>query len=373
MILAITCQKWLESVLKNEIKKLWYKIMQSSDTIIYIQWDDEAIAKVNLRSRIANKVYIVAQSDLIVDNFDDLYEEVFAIEWDKYYNPWDPINIYSNTKDSQLTSTPAIQSICKKAIVKKLQNIHNRDEDQKIFENPKQNALEVKISLFSNSLSILINTSGESLHKRWYKQAQHQAPINESLAAAMVQMLWWKFTDILIDPCCGGATLLIEAAMIAKRIAPGANRNFAFEKRNWYDKNILRNLKKQAEENIIKDNKYYIYGGDIDGDSIDIARQNIAKLWLQDDISIEHQALDKWNSGWLLKSNYSLICNPPYGHRIGNKEMNDLYMDLISLSNKSVTSLVITNYEWFETYADKKLRSSKNIYNGGIECKLWKK
>lgn len=369
MLYLLTCQKWLEQVTKKEIQQLGYKC-RWSNTAIYIDGDEAAMARINLRSRCGNKLYIIADEAPVWD-FDQLFDFVSSVDRSKYHAQNVPIVLSIVTHESSLTSVPAIQSIAQKAIFKKLQNTYNVSDRLEFDENLE--SLEIRILIQQNKASVMVNTSWESLQKRWYRSSSWIAPINESLASGIIHMTGWKFSDIFLDPCCGSGTIAIEAAMIAKRIAPWMNRNFIFENRAWYDKKYLQDAKVHAESVIIKDKKYQIYGSDNDLSALWFAKENAIRAGVDDAVVWIHKDLTHWKNNNLLESNYSIVTNPPYGSRMWNtNSLDQLYSDLVTLCDKSVTSSIITSFEWIDNYVWHK-RSFLDIYNWWLACRIYKK
>lgn len=191
------------------------------------------------------------------------------IEWEKYIEEGQPFIVTARSDKSMLTSTPALQAMGKKAISKKLTG-----NDEWRTEDETREPVEIMLSLNNNTVQVLLNTTGESLHRRGYRSHTGDAPLKENVAAALVISSGWKFHEPLYDITCGAGTILIEAAMIAKNIAPGLQRYFAFEKFAWYDKEILSTEIKRANEVIIKDKEHVIIGSDIDPTAIAIAKEN---------------------------------------------------------------------------------------------------
>lgn len=369
MLYGVTCQKWLEVVTKKEISQLGYKC-RGANTFITVDGDEAAMARINLWSRCANKVYIVAWKGS-AGTFDELFDLVWSIDWTKYHIKWSHISITAVSHESKLTSVPAIQSISQKSIFRQLQDRYN-ESNGLVFDDDMV-ALEVRILIQKDEAMIMINTSWQTLSKRWYRTQSVTAPINESLAAAMIYQTGWKFTDLFLDPFCGSGTIAIEAAMIAKRIAPGIGRGFYFENWAWYDKSYLADAKLDANAKVITDKKYAIYGSDIDADAIKVAEQNAERAWVSDTITRIHKDIKHRRDNNLLSGNYTIIANPPYGHRIGDsKAMDWIYQDLIYICNNSVTSSIITSFEPTVDYIWLKW-SAIEMYNGGIECKIYKK
>ncbi len=365
----VSCPFWLSGVLNNEIKKLGIKTFDTFEAGTYADTDWEWIYKINFWSRIANKVFIVLDEEKIFD-FDELFELVKKLDWGKYIKHIWQISISVKSKNSKLDSIRTIQSISHKAIIEKLKDdniIWNISTNMWFTWNTK---VEIYIHLDGNKCQVMLNTSGESLHKRWYRAETWEAPIKENLAAGLILMSGWRFKDLLVDPFCGSWTILIEACMIAKNIAPGKFRNFSFEHFPIFDKTLLGKIREEAKQKEF-DWDYKIKGFDIDPQMIQIAKENIHKAHLDDFIQVEvwdFLEIDFSTFEW----DKRFITNPPYGKRITLQDMEWVY--------EKLKTHIYDNKWWFisgfaQLLEDKELKTwtKKNLYNGADECRFWKK
>ncbi len=369
MLYWVTCQKWLEVVTKKEISQLGYKCWWAN-TFITVDGDEAAMARINLRSRCANKVYIIVWQGSASD-FDELFELVGSIDWSRYHIQWSHISITAISHESKLTSTPAIQSVAQKAIFKQLQAVYNQTDSLEFDDNLAE--LEVRILIQKDEAMIMINTSWQTLSKRWYRTQSVTAPINESLAAAMIYQTGWKFSDLFLDPFCGSGTIAIEAAMIAKRVAPWLGRGFYFENWKWYDEKYLADAVADARTKIITDKKYNIYASDLDLKAIQIAENNAARAGVEDTITRIHKDIKHRRDNNLLNGNFTIVTNPPYWYRMSDiSDIGWLYHDLIYICDSSITSSIITSWEGINKCIWHK-RWSTDIYNWWIECKIYRK
>jgi len=353
----ITCQFGLSSILTSEIKRLGYKPFDTFPTGTYVEWDEKAMMQINLRSRVANKVFVQMWSQKVF-SFDELFDFVHGLEWDKYLSNQD-ISISVHFKNSQLQSQKSIQSICHKAILKKLWTASlSRSQNQK----------DIFVHIENDMAKIFLNTSGKSLHNRGRRTEVWEAPIKENIAAGLVLLGGWKFQEPLWDPFCGSGTICIEAAMIAKNMAPGLQRDFAFEEFPGFQKTMLEELKNQARERIF-DKKYKILGTDIDPRNIVIAEQNAQNAWVKD--SILFQKKDYLDAK--PRQDETIISNPPYGERIKVSNIEELYRKLVTDFGDGCTGGFITSYLMQDIIPNKKQRNTKQINNNGEMCTLWRK
>lgn len=367
MDFCISCASGLESILKKEIQLAWYKVTNSVPKLISFTGDLFAIAKINLRSRVGNKLYLKL-SEKEINSFDELFEVITTIDRSKYISPKTPILITASSKDSQLSSTPAIQGIVKKAIIKKLLKGEGTREEMK--EKP---PIEIHIHLEKNICSILLNTTGDSLHKRWYKLATWIAPINESLAAGLLLLSWWKFHEPLYDIFCGSWTIVIEAALIAKNIAPWHLRTFAFQQFTRYDQSLLIQAKKEAESKIITNKQHTIIWSDNDPKMITIAKMNAKKAGVENHIQFQTKEIQEYITWPEITG--TLVSNPPYGLRFPSKDVEQTHKQIAEIfaKNAKLHGWIITSYENFEQLISMKWWKKSKLYNGGELCYFYKK
>lgn len=356
----ISCPWGCSTILKNELKALGYPKSQIvSPSTLQVEADEAAMARINLRSRIANKVYLVVWSG-IAPTFERLFDVVNRIDWKQYISDKQPFIVTARSNRSLLTSTPALQSMWKKAISKKLTgNDEWREEDASLPE------IEIMLSLDNNTLQLLVNTTGDSLHRRGYRTHTWEAPLKENLAAALVNAAWRKFRDPLIDITCGAWTIVIEAAMIAKNIAPWLRRNFAFEDFSWYPKDILTTEKEKAMNSIITDRQHTIIASDADATMIAIAKENATNAWVAEHITFSVQDMH------LTRNPHGCyISNPPYGQRMSPDDLDAIYDTFNHLFTTPENYWgIITSYDWQPTWD----RETKTFYNGPDKVTFWKK
>lgn len=240
MELLITCPFGLGSLLAQELKRLKLKPFGTFSTGTFVETDLSGLYQINLRSRLANKVYIQIAAGEARD-FDQLFEKVKKSDYGQRTSN-SKISIKVSSRNSQLTSLRSIQSVAHKAILESITHFAREGEE----------TTELLLILENNQLSLFINSSGASLHQRGYREKTGLAPLKENLAAAMVLLSGRKFKSPLIDPFCGSGTIAMEALLIAKNIAPGLRRKFAFEQFSRYDKHLFEQLKAEAQSKIFQ-------------------------------------------------------------------------------------------------------------------------
>ncbi len=309
--LIATATFGLEAVVKREIEALGYRILRSEDAKITFLGDERAIARCNLHLRCADRV-LIKMGEFCAAEFEELFQQVKGIAWEEWIPPDGKFTVNGTSVKSKLHSVPACQSIVKKAIVSRLSEAYGMETF------PETGApYTVKVTLLRDRATITLDTSGAGLHKRGYRVMDVAAPIKETLAAAMVQLSFWKSGRVLADPCCGSGTIPIEAAMIGRNIAPGLNRKFAAEGWEAIPAAVWKEERRAAYKAIDYETELTIYGSDIDGKAVAAARENAIAAGVDD--CIRFRRLDVRDFRAEAPSGI-IITNPPYGERIGEKK-----------------------------------------------------
>jgi len=360
MKLLITCPFWFSVALSREIKVLWYMTYDTFDTGTYCDTDLKGMCYINLRSRIANKVYIVLWKNTC-STFDQLFEIIKNVDWKKYLCIDSPISISVYTNKSMLTSIKTIQSVSHKSIINSLVGIGWK---MKVDEN--KESIEILVSIYKDIWQILINTSWRSLHNRWYRTKQWEAPLKENIAAGLILTAGRHFKKKFLDPFCWSGTLCIEAAMIARNIAPWLYRHFSFESFPYIVKDLFTLIKEEATEKIFK-RKYSIIWTDIDANMIDICRSNAINANVDDTIIFEKKNILDYDESF----DGHIVTNPPYGKRINPEDISFLYKKLELLLRLLSTWGFITSRDWVKK--DIKFRKTKEINNNKEKCTFFLK
>ena len=358
--LLAPCHFGLEAVLKKEILDLGYEISQVEDGRVTFLGDDEAICRANVFLRTAERVLLKVGS-FPAGTFEELFQGTKSIPWEEYI-PKDGkfwVAKASSIK-SRLFSPSDIQSIMKKAMVERMKSHYG------VSWFPETSAaFPIRVFLYKDMVTVGIDTTGESLHKRGYRTLTSKAPITETLAAALIMLTPWKADRILVDPFCGSGTFPIEAAMIAANMAPGMNRSFLSEdwnglipKKLWYE------AMDEANDLVNTEVETDIQGYDIDGEIIRAARQNAERAGVDHLIHFQQRPVSSLSHP---KKYGFLITNPPYGQRLEEKEsLPALYREIGERFRHldSWSAYLITSYEDAEKYIGRKADKNRKIYNG---------
>lgn len=357
------CHFGLESVLKKEIIELGYEIVSVEDGRVTFKGDETVIPRANIFIRTAERILLKMGSFKAV-TFDELFEGTKALAWEEYL----PRNAKfwvtkATTNKSALFSGSSIQSIVKKAIVDRMkQTYHINHFEEDGDEYP------IRVFIFKDMVSIGIDTSGTSLHKRGYRQLVGKAPISETLASALLMLTPWNKDRVLVDPFCGSGTFPIEAAMIGANIAPGMNREFTAD--SWdkvIPKKIWYNAYDEAHDVIRKDIEMNIQGYDLDPEIVKCAMTNAREAGVDKYIHFQARDVKELSNP---KHYGFIITNPPYGERLEDrKDLPELYRTIgESFARLSDWSMyLITSYDEAEKYIGRKADKNRKIYNGMIK------
>lgn len=369
MELIATCAFGLEKLVHDELKKLGLWTLKTEDGRVTFKGDETAMIKANLWLHCADRIQI-KMTEFPATTFDELFDHVNAVEWEKYIGVNDLFPVDATSVKSALHSEPAIQSIVKKAIVKRLQQKYSLET---LPEN--SNAVHhVMVKVNKDQFVVAIDSSGNSLHKRGYRTKANLAPIKETLAAAMITLSDWTPQRTLVDPFCGSGTILIEAAMMANNVAPGfsgTKRDFAFEQWGWLDQTKVIDAYKQADEALKPVEKLSLQGFDIDPLSIEIAQENAKQAGFED---LNFQCADFKTLDFSQFENCTFITNPPYGERLEDREkVLEMYREFGEkfAQTKNCSLFIITSNENFPTLFGRPADKNRKLFNGKIRCYLF--
>ncbi|MCI8495360.1 MAG: class I SAM-dependent RNA methyltransferase [Lachnospiraceae bacterium] len=361
--LIAPCHFGLEAVLKKEIYELGYEITKVEDGRVTFEGDAEAICRANIFLRTAERI-LLKTGQFHAETFEELFQGIKKIPWEEYI-PEDGkfwVTKASSIK-SKLFSPSDIQSIVKKAMVERMKQRY-----RKAWFEENGDSYPLRLFLMKDEVTVAIDTSGESLHKRGYRTLASKAPITETLAAALILLTPWRQDRILVDPFCGSGTFPIEAAMMAANIAPGMNRSFTAE--NWttlIDKKLWYEAVEEAGDLVNTDISVDIQGYDIDGEIVKAARDNARRAGVDHLIHFQQRSVSQLNHP---KKYGFLITNPPYGERLEEREaLPRLYGEIGEALKRldSWSAYVITSYEAAERDIGRKAEKNRKIYNGMLK------
>lgn len=366
--LVATASAGLEAVVGREIRDLGIDCQVENGKVRF-QGDVRTIATTNLWLRAADRIKIVV-GEFPARTFEELFQGVYELDWENYLplGAKFPISKAKCVK-SKLHNEPSVQAISKKAVVKKLQKIYHRPEGVPLQENGAE--FRIEVSILKDKATVMIDTTGASLFKRGYRVEKGGAPIKENMAAAIIELSNWYPDKPFIDPTCGSGTFCIEAAMIGMNIAPGFNRNFAFEEWNWVDADLVQQVRDEAEEKANYDIELDISGFDIDGRMIDIAKKNAEEAGLADVIKLKQMRLQDLKTD---KINGVIVSNPPYGERLlDDKAVDILYnkMGQTFAPLKTWSKFILTSDEQFERKYGSQADKKRKLYNGTLRVDLY--
>ncbi len=362
--LIAPCHFGLESVLKREIHDLGYDITDVADGRGTFFGDEEALCRANIFLRSAERILLKAGS-FHAESFEELFQGTKSLPWEEYI-PKDGrfwVAKAASVK-SKLFSPSDIQSIMKKAMVERLKEVYH------VNWFPEDGAnYPVRVFLLKDQVTVGLDTTGESLHKRGYRKLTVKAPIAENLAAALIMLTPWNGGRILVDPFCGGGTIPIEAAMMAAGIAPGMNRNFlAGEWTGVVGKEVWQDALEEAKDLVNLSVKTDIQGYDIDDHMVEIARENARLAGVDKLIHFQRRGVEQLSHS---KKYGFLICNPPYGERLQDKEELPKLYQTIGERFEALDSwsmYLITAYENAERDIGRKADKNRKIYNGMMKA-----
>ncbi|QUW22147.1 class I SAM-dependent RNA methyltransferase [Sporosarcina sp. Marseille-Q4063] len=358
--LVATSAMGLESLVADEVKALGYET-RTENGKIFFSGDTTAIARANMWLRVADRVRIIA-GEFHAKTFDDLFERTKAIPWEMYLPVDAAFPVAGKSVKSTLFSVPDCQAIVKKAIVERLNLAYKRNG----FLPESGPLFKLEVSILKDKVTLTIDSSGTGLHRRGYRIGQGDAPIKETLAAALVKLTRWSPERPFIDPLCGSGTLPIEAAMIGQNIAPGTNREFLSEQWPWIEDAVWDRVREEAEDLAKYDQQLAISGSDSDPRMVRIAEENAAEAGFVDLINWEVKDLRDIEIQGI---NGVMVGNPPYGERIGEleeaEEITRILGDVMK-NHPSWSVYMISPLENFESLYGRKATRKRKLFNGFI-------
>lgn len=362
--LIATAPMGLEAVVARELNTLGYETVTENGRVLF-SGDLIDICRCNLWLRTSDRV-LIQMARFPATTFDELFEGVKALPWQDWIPADGEFPVEGRSHKSKLTSVPACQGIVKKAIVEKLKQSYRTEwfpEDGPRYV--------VEVNLLNDIALITLDTTGPALHKRGYRKLVTEAPLKETMAAAMLQLSRWNGSRPLYDPCCGSGTLLIEAAMMAWNIAPGLRRSFPSEQWPVIGPELWEEARNEAFDAVRDDEPLQLAGSDIDPKAIEVAEAAVKSAGLSGEIRLSVLPAAKARP----EGEYGcIITNPPYGERLGDKEeveklLRQLGTMMVHLPTWSFFAL--SPSKQFEHYYGRKADKRRKLFNGRIECQYY--
>ncbi len=359
------CIFGLEGICANELKFSGFENVRAENGRVLFDGSFESMIKANIYSRYAERIQILL-AEFEAESFEELFQGVKAVKWYNFIDKHEAFPVKGKSLSSKLKSVPDCQKIIKKAIVEKLKEKYHLPW----FEETGA-VHQIQFLIINNKVSILLDTTGEGLHKRGYRANSNEAPIKETLAASMAELSFVKPNHKVVDPMCGSGTILIESAMKALHIPPGLNRTFAFESWNQTDLSLVKKLRDEAKSCIKNDCTFSAIGYDIDEISLKIARENAEKAGVSDRIEFRKRDIKDFVPDF---ERQTVITNPPYGERlldITSAERLYKIMGEKFLKYPQNSYTVISPDDDFEKIFGKKADKRRKLYNGMLKCQVY--
>jgi putative N6-adenine-specific DNA methylase len=362
--LIATAKLGMESLVADEIRKLGYSEVQTKNGEVEFKGDALAIARCNLWLRTAERLFLKV-SEFPAVTFDELYEATLKVDWPKLIPENGFMHVDAKCVLSKILSRQSSQSIVKKAVVESMRRAYQKEWFEE--SGPEYN---IHIEFYKDMARLLLDTSGAGLHKRGYRALAGEAPLRETMAAAMVMLSNWKPGIPLFDPCCGSGTIPIEAALIGASIAPGLRRNFDSEKWPLVPSEIWEKAREEAEAKI-STSKFLVEGSDIDPAILFTAQNNAQKSGAQPYIHFEKRDLKDFVPS---EDSGIVVCNPPYGERLLDQQESEKLIKMMGqvfIQKKRWTYHILSPHPQFEKLFGRKAFRNRKVYNGKIKCYLY--
>jgi putative N6-adenine-specific DNA methylase len=358
--LIATAAMGLEAIVAREVKDLGYECQVENGKVIF-KGDETAIARANMWLRTADRIKILV-GEFKAYSFDELFENTKKLPWESYLPEDAEFPVQGKSVKSKLYSVPDCQAIVKKAIVERLRKAYKRtswlEETGPLYK--------IEVALHKDTASITLDTSGQGLHKRGYRIGQGEAPLKETLAAALIKLTTWNPDRPFLDPFCGSGTIPIEAALIGQNIAPGFNREFLSENWSFISGDIWNKTRMEAEDLANYNQPLEIFGTDIDHRMINVSKENALEAGLGDLVKFKQMQV----RDFVTDLEYGVVVgNPPYGERLGERpEVEKMYKEMGQAFEKLDTWSVymLTSHEEFEQFYGKPATKKRKLFNGFI-------
>ena len=359
------CIFGLEGLVSDELKNMGAENVLAENGRVLFSGDEHILARANICSRFSERILILL-GRFKARTFTELFDNVKTLPLEEYIGKKDAFPVKGWSLNSALHSIPDCQKIIKKAAVERLKSVYH----ESWFEETGKR-LQLQFSILKDDVMVMLETSGEGLHKRGYRAASNISPIKETLAAAMAQIARIYSDSVVIDPFCGSGTILIESAMIANNIAPGLKRHFACEDYGFVDDYIFKQERERAIGEIKMADGFHAFGYDIDDNSLKIAQNNARLAGVDKFITFDNRDIRDFDASG---DKGLVITNPPYGERLLDiRQAEELYriMGERFISKPRWKYYVITSSERFEELFGRSADKRRKLYNGSLKCQLY--
>ncbi len=360
--MTATCLLGLEGLAADELRQMGAQNVTAENARVFFEGDDTVLARANIWSRFSERVLLVMDR-FFATSFEELYQQTKSLPWSDIIGSADSFPVKGFSINSALHSVPDCQKIIKKAVVDSLSGAYHIDW----FEETGP-IHQIQFSIMKDEVTLMLDTSGASLHKRGYRPQGNDAPIRETLAAAMCQLSRLRHYHTLYDPCCGSGTVLIEGAMLAQNIAPGINRNFAVDRWGMIPESVWMSERERCRDLIKTDTDFVAFGSDIDPAALELVQKNARNAGVREFIRCEVRDIKDFVP---TTEKGTLVTNPPYGERMLDiRGARDIYR---TMGNKFVSKYgwsygIISPDEEFEKIFGRKADKRRKLYNGTIKC-----
>ncbi len=355
----------IESIAADELRRMGALDVVVQNGRVLFSGDQNMLARANINSRFAERILIVVGT-FKATSFTELFDNVYNLPFENYISKLDAFPVTGSSVNSALHSIPDCQSIIKKAIVKRLSSKYGVTW----FEET-GSVVKIKFSILKDEVTVMIDTSGDGLHKRGYRRNSNEAPIKETLAAAICDLARIYPDTKVYDPFCGSGTILIESAMMAAKIAPGLRRFFAAERYGFISENVWREERMRAQDNILHNIDFLANGFDIDKNSVELTLANAKKAGVENYVKAEVKDVKDFKTP---DERLVVITNPPYGERLLDiKSAESLYTTMGECFElkQGKKYFVISPHDDFEKFFGKTADKRRKLYNGMIKCQLY--
>ena len=359
------CIFGIESIAANEFKRMGFENVVTENGRVLLSGDYNMLARANINSRFAERI-LINMGQFCATTFTELFDNVKMLPWENFIGKDDTFPVTGSSINSALHSLPDCQKIIKKAVATRLSSVYGVS-----WFNETGPEYKIKFTILKDNVTMMIDTSGEGLHKRGYRRKSNDAPLKETLAAAMCDVARIYPDTVFYDPFCGSGTLLIEAAMMAAKIAPGLRRYFAAERFSAIPQKVWQEERTRAQDLILHNIDFSANGFDIDKNCIELTLQNAKKAGVEKYVKASLQDIKDFS---MPDGRCLVVTNPPYGERLLDvKQAESLYkvMGERFKPEEGKKYFIISPHDEFEKYFGAPADKRRKLYNGMIKCQLF--